>query len=238
MSKKEIIILVSLFLTILVVMHVFFAAQVARKRAVRDYYRSSPRMAGLRILTNYPSDVHKRIVLHFLVGKNLKGELSDILRKVDYSKPDNCSPKNAGWCFYEEVGKQYTKDTWAGSEITLSDISSVSNFIFTFGNRIDGLGTDNPELIIIVPDVIEDACEAVIERIETGKNSPNAKKVAIPKIKFKPDITIHRGAETQVIEEEIVSLPYIEGLGQNNDRPMGCIKYEGINYFYHTVFSF
>jgi len=147
MSKKEIIIIVSLFLTILVIIHVFFAMQMAKKRMVRDYYRNSPQMTGIRILTNYPANVHERI-LRFLIGMGAKGELLDEVKQIDYSSPNNCSPKNTGGCFYEEVGTHYTKDTRAGSEITLSDISSVSNFIFTFGNRIDGLGTDKPELIM------------------------------------------------------------------------------------------
>ena len=60
----------------------------------------------------------------------------------------------------------------------------------------------------------------------------------VPTSKVQPNIAVHRGAETPVIEEEVVSLPYIEGVGQNEDKPMGCIKHKGINYFYHTVFSF
>jgi len=63
---------------------------------------------------------------------------------IELAYLDNCSPKNTGWCYFETEAMPHAKDL--RSKMISSDISSVSDFIFTFGNRIEGLGTGEPEL--------------------------------------------------------------------------------------------
>lgn len=112
----------------------------------------------------------------------------------------------------------------------ISESSDGGELVFTISNRVKGLGTDAPELMVIIPEFEEKFCQSVIKDV-MGIQSPKV-KVAIPKINEPPNLLPH--SEMAGVDG-IVTLPRIL---KEYDWDSGCFEAQGKYYYFYTLYSF
>lgn len=169
------------------------------------------------------------LIRKIMVNKSDGHKISlEEIQKYDLSFPGSTNYTNS-----EEWSVFYKFSSSADIQRLQSMVSESSNggeLIFTISNRVDGLGTGNPELMIIIPGFKEKFCQKIINEV-MGVQSLQ-EKAAIPKIDELPNLLSH---PEMAGDDGIVTLPRIL---KERDWDSGCFEAQGKYYYFYTLYSF
>ncbi len=153
-------------------------------------------------------------------------KLEDI-KKLDFVRADEAGfGSNPRWEVFNEYngGEKINKKYHS----IIQQSSKIGKYQFTFSNRIDGLGTEQSELLAILPNVNKKVCEGIIRKI-----------YGIPDPTVVMDIPISRAPNiSSQNDEEIISLPAIRLKAWKNEFISGCFQADNIYYYYDVLYSF
>lgn len=146
------------------------------------------------------------------------------IQKYDLNSPESSSYEDSkNWSIFYEY-----KDHLDFSKYqSLLDTAAVNgNFFVTLSNRIEGLGTDKPELLVIATNLREAPCKSVIKTAFLDNSI--SKNIQIPILDMPPNLLPH----PQIVSaEKIIELP-------NNPISRGCVQAGGTYYYYELIKEF
>ena len=155
------------------------------------------------------------------------------IQKYDLNFPGSVKYKDSKeWSiFYGFSSLELSKET-QHLQSMVSASSNDGKLIFTISNRVEGLGTEAPELMAIIPNFKEIYCQKVMQDLSGIQST--TEKVLIPKINEPPNLLPHPEI---VAKESIVTLPRILK-GTKRDWDSGCFNAQGKYYYFYTLYSF
>ena len=158
-------------------------------------------------------------------GRFEKLNISDVT-KFDLNLPDSPDRTGSGdLSIFHDLDKKKLNELLELSEI-YKLVTKSGKQIFTLGNRISGLGSDQPELLFFISDVREDVCEAVNKQMLSSSESQHDE--LIPLLTIKPNLTPYPALPSS---EEITTIDY-------RGYAFGCFKSGETNYFFQVIYVF
>lgn len=146
----------------------------------------------------------------------------DEIRRYDLNLTDDPEYKNSKeWSVFEE-GKRSSEY----NERFRSLLKSLSDekYVMSLGNRIDGAGTDQPDLLFILPDIEENFCKALLRSVLNIKYNA---VVDVPEHISGLNLSSY---SKMVDYGAIVTIP-------ENPSPIGCLKSQGKFYYYQILYE-
>lgn len=155
-------------------------------------------------------------------------------RQYDFNFPSSSEYKNSKeWSIFDsnffqnkkEFEGYYTR-TEAHYKSVIDSVSDNGRYVITLSNRIEGVGTEKPELLFILPSVKKDLCEGTIRKANDVKLS---EAITIPTLDDPPNLL---PLSETVNDEIIVTLP------KNATPVLGCVEAAGEYYYYQIIYEF
>lgn len=165
--------------------------------------------------------------------------------RFDYSPPtDKVAFRSSAPSIYDLRGVKYIKNPSFSVKLkdthsfSLYSITGSENFHLSFNNRIDGAGTELPDLIATI-EVGHPTCIAIVDSISRIHGSQNESTNLIPKIS-KPILSaFHTGnSDATGLQSTANDLPLIHGDSQQYNLPYGCVAFQDKYYFYNLVIGY
>lgn len=165
--------------------------------------------------------------------------------RFDYSPPsDKVAFRSSAPSIYDLRGVKYIKNPSFSVKLTdmhsfdLYSITGSENFQLSFNNRIDGAGTELPDLIATI-EVGPPTCIAIVDSISRIHGSQKKSTIVIAKIS-KPILSgFHTGnSDATGLQSTVNDLPLIHGDGQQYNLPYGCVAFQDKYYFYNLVIGY
>ena len=154
------------------------------------------------------------------------------IRKYDFNFPDSVNYKNSKQfsIFYGSSSSDFYKKQNQTFQSMIKESSNNGEIIYTIANRVNGLGTEAPELVAIIPNFKEQFCQKIMNDAEGIRSLKD--KARIPRIDNSPNLLPH---SEMVNEKDIITLPHIL---KQRDWDSGCFEAQGKYYYFYTLYSF
>jgi hypothetical protein len=230
---KKIVLLASVLMVVIVAAGFWAGNQVPAQEGVSHEVSISISATLPETFLSYPSAVRSRIFLILkeqgLIGDDSFNPTLEDIQQLSFAMPGEVGyGTNPKWEIFEE--KKDGKATLGNIHEKISQNFENGRFYISLSNRIEGLGSKQPELMAIFPHFPSHLCERAI-----GKVFKIPEEGLIIPISDPPNL-ISPPAIAQ--EKNIGIVPLIESWPYE-DMIMGCYRDKNdVHYYYQVLFIF